>query len=123
MTLKPWLNYDTSGKIASPFWWSAYNKCKHERTEIGEINGERKEYYKFANLENTLSALAGLYQTNLFSYRILAKEENKKIVIPLPGSRLFTLLGNDWSDVIFFKDFAMYIEDNCLYSESSNIYY
>lgn len=123
MVIKPWSNRNAANDIISPFWWDAYNKCKHERLEIGEINGETKAYFKFANLEYTLAALGGLYQTILYSYKILADIEGKQVVVPLPGSRLFKLIGPDWSGVEFFNDFAFYIENGSLCMESSNIYY
>jgi len=125
MNIKPWANRNSKNKVISPFWWNAYNKCKHNRTEVGEINGERKEYYKFANLEYTLAALGGLYQTILYSYRILADSEGKRIVIPLPGSRLFKLIGPDWNNVEFFYDFAFYLnpDNGTLNMECSNIHY
>lgn len=123
LTLNPWENFDTSGNLCSPFWWTAYNKCKHNRTDIGSINGIAQEYFKFANLEYTLNALAGLYQIILYSYKILAISENKNVVIPMPGSRLFKLTGTDWDNVQFFKDFATYIKDGALVFEASTMPY
>ncbi len=123
MTLKPWNNRDTAGTLFSPFWWTAYNKCKHNRTDTGSINGTTQEYFKFANLEYALNALAGLYQVILYLYRIIAESENKVIKIPLPGSRIFKLNGTEWSDVQFYGDSAFYIDNGTFYIESSTIHY
>lgn len=122
--LKPWENRDASGNIISPFWWTAYNKCKHERTIVGTIDGVTKEYYKFANLKYTLDALAGLYQTLLYAYKLLASQEGKRIEIPLPGSRLFKLTGTDWDNIQVMDDIAVYFDNGELFIEKSgSIYY
>ena len=123
MVIKPWLNRNATNDIISPFWWDAYNNCKHKRLERGKINGKIKAYFKFANLEYTLAALGGLYQTILYSYKIIADREGKQVVVPLPGSRLFKLTGPDWSNVDFFNDFAFYFDNGSLCIESSTIYY
>ena len=122
-TLKPWHNYDSSGNLCSPFWWTAYNKCKHNRADTGCINGITQEYFKFANLEYALNALAGLYQTILYAYKIIADSEGKTIKIPLPGSRLFKLNGTEWQDVQFYGDSGFYCENGTFYIESSTIHY
>ena len=123
LLLKPWDNRDANGDFISPFWWTAYNKCKHNRTETGTIANLTKEYYKFANMEHVINGLAGLYQVLLYNYRILAMAENKKIEIPLPGSRLFALKGSDWSTVSFFQDFAQYFDNGVLVTVTSTIHY
>lgn len=112
INLTPWDNRDANGDYISPFWWKAYNKCKHCRTEVGMIEGQNKEYYKFANLKYTLNALAGLYQTYIFLYKILADSEGKEIKVPLPGSRIFRLDGGVWSSITFYKDVAFWIDEN-----------
>lgn len=123
LLLKPWNNRNEKGVI-SPFWWDAYNRCKHNRADKGKIgNSANREYYKFANLKYVLNGLAGLYQVLLYSYRILAMAENKKIEIPLPGSRLFTLKGSDWNTVTFYQDFAQYFDNGELFTVTSTIHY
>lgn len=84
--IKPWKNWT---KDKSPTWWTYYNKVKHHRMEIEEETN--KQYYKYANLENVLNALAGLYileQYFIFIYKyhnidvidknIILKDEIKK---------------------------------------------
>lgn len=109
-TLQPWENWDED-KDCSPYWWTVYNKVKHERTDSGEINSVTKEYFKFANLNYTLSALAGLYQALIYVYYMIASAEGKRISVPLPGSRIFELEGNIWDTINFYGDFALYIND------------
>lgn len=96
---------------------------KHHRTESGSIEGESKEYYKFANLEYTLFALAGLYQILIYYFFELAKTE--RIKVPLPGSHLFELSGGKWDTIIFYQDFAFYVDDSDgnLYSETGEFIY
>lgn len=54
--LFPWREWREN---KAPNWWTMYNKVKHHRMEIDpEAN---KPYYKYANLENVLNALAALY--------------------------------------------------------------
>lgn len=111
ISLKPWDSWNSTDEDNSPLWWRAYNKIKHERTSVGSIGGITKEYYKFANLEYTLNALAGLYQVLLNTYFNIL-DQNKKIKIPLPGSRLFTAVGARWDSTFFFPDYALYIDED-----------
>lgn len=124
LILKPWENWGLTPRI-SPYWWSVYNKVKHERFSSGIINEIYKEYYKFANLKNTLFALAGLYQCLIYIYYKLAINENDNILVPLPGSRLFKMSNGMWEDIEFYSDYALYIDDNgnLIYRYSNNIFY
>lgn len=54
--LEPWKNWSD---INAPTWWTMYNKVKHHRMETDSAT--KRQYYKFANLENVLNALAALY--------------------------------------------------------------
>lgn len=111
ITILPFTNWYSSGDNSYLIWWKVYNKVKHERTGfgiIGDNKGERA-YYKYASLENTLFALAGLYQTLLNIYYELS-DEHARIRIPLPSSRLFTLSGDRFSDVFFFPDYALFLD-------------
>ena len=123
--IQPWSIWCRSSRNStSPYWWTVYNKVKHERLDKGTIGPETKEYYKFANLKNTLFALAGLYQILVFTFYNLATNERKKVVTPLPGSRVFQLTGSNWDEVNFFGDFAFYLDDNgYLHVEFSNLSY
>lgn len=124
ITLKPWNNSDENGTQRSPEWWIAYNKCKHDRTGSGIIGTVEDNYLCFANLKYTLHSLAGLYQILIFSYKKLAESENKRIQVPIPGSRLFELTGELWTGSIFYKDMAFYIDDTGhLLQETSSIIY
>ena len=120
--IEPWNDMMKQQSIS---WWTAYNKVKHERNKTNTIDGITKASYKFANLRNTLMALGGLYQILLNYYLMLAQDENKHVLIPLPGSRIFSLSGNEWKDVNFVFDTAIYLnaEDGCLYMESSDMDY
>lgn len=117
----PWSEWDDAD---SPSWWTVYNKVKHHRTSIVKINNISKEAYKFANQEYTLLSLAGLYQLLIYYYYDISVCENKRVVVPLPGSRMFRLVGGIWKDVTFYGDYATYINDEgYLIREWSNIYY
>ena len=111
ITLQPWKNWINEEEESSPYWWTVYNKVKHERTDTGKINSVEKEYYKFANLNYTLSALAGLYQILLYIFHMIANAEQKRILVPLPCSHIFQLVGNIWDTVDFFGDYAFYLDD------------
>lgn len=123
LTLNPWENWALSNPCR-PYWWIAYNKIKHERTDYGTINGVSKEYYKFANLENVLLAMAGLYHCSLAIYYELSSAEGRDILLPLPGSRLFRMSGGVWDGMIFYQDYAFYIKHNRLImAQGEGIYY
>lgn len=49
LTLHPWDEWSKPGGV--PFWWTAYNKTKHQR---------HAEYHQ-ANLKNALNSVAGLF--------------------------------------------------------------
>jgi len=104
----PWESWSQG---VNPNWWTAYNKVKHERFQTGDIGGNRKEYYKFANLEYTLYALGGLYQLLIYYYFKLIDGTEDWVKVPIPGSRLFQLKGNQWDNVIFYQDVAFHVND------------
>lgn len=119
--IRPWSNWLDSRK--SPYWWNAYNKVKHERNEIGVINGEKKQYFKFANLENTLHSLAALYHIWICSYYKLAVSEKEALLMPLPASRIFKAVGCKWEPNVLYGDFAVYLtNDECLHIEYGTPY-
>ena len=62
IVLAPW---DTTDPF--PTWWTAYNEVKHNRNESADKFDPSKKYFEYANLENVLSALAGLYSLNFSS--------------------------------------------------------
>ena len=122
LDLEPWKGCN-SNLISSPDWWKAYNKVKHERTGTGTIGKKIQEYYKFANLEYTILALAGLYQVLISMYYIIAKNEGEPILTPVPGSHVFILKGGDWNDVNFSKDVAFWMQDGILYEKDGMPYF
>ena len=67
---------------------------------------------KFANQKYTLYALAGLFQVLVSSYRLLATKEEKSIKVSLLGSKFFRMVGEEWEEITFYGDFALYLRDN-----------
>ena len=109
-SFKPWGSWNKSENLENPYWWRVYNNVKHERMGSDKIEDIEKEYYKFANLKNTLFALGGLYQLLIYIYFewFGAKSEIK---VPIPGSHLFELSGNKWNDIKFYQDIAFLMDD------------
>lgn len=122
--LHPWNEWTHIPRNA-PYWWNAYNRIKHNRTEKSKINNVEKISYKFANQKYTLLALAGLYQILVYTYYKLAQDENKRIRTPMPGSRLFELKGGMWSAVQFWDEMAFYLDEESgeFWMESSILHY
>lgn len=54
--ITPWEEWN---KSTNPKWWKSYNFVKHNRND----------YFKDANLENTLNAVAGLYCLILYNFQ------------------------------------------------------
>ena len=116
ITFIPWSTWSEPTE-PSPLWWKVYNKVKHERNSVGSIASITKEYYKFANLEYTLNALAGLYVVLMYTYIDLTAKEGAKEISPRPLSRLFDLLGGAWNNVKFKSG------EQFLYTSSGEIIY
>lgn len=57
LTLRPWDEW--KNKDGVPFWWTAYNKVKHQRDT----------HYEGASLKNALNAVTGLFVLVLHLYR------------------------------------------------------
>ena len=57
LQLTPWDEWRKPDGV--PFWWTAYNKIKHQRDS---------EYHR-AHLKNALNAVAGLFVVVLYLYR------------------------------------------------------
>lgn len=104
--LHPWNNWtysleaqnDGKTKITScnPEWWHMYNKIKHSRTSVNQESG--LPYYKFANLENVVNALAALYQMELYYYRLLRQNHfPDEPDMPGPQSRIFEV--ENWDNL------------------------
>lgn len=111
----PWDSWQMS---SSPVWWKKYNAVKHNRN--ANEDGV-KENYKYANLENTINALAGLYQIEIYLYSVIPHKFS--VETPLPGSRLFVLDKCGWETKHFGKDSLTYIKDECLFTEEAPYFY
>ena len=61
LTLTPWDEWSKPDGV--PFWWTAYNKTKHQRDS---------EYHR-ASLKNALNAVAGLFVAVLHLYKDKAR--------------------------------------------------
>ncbi len=61
LVLHPWDEWSSPDGV--PFWWTAYNKTKHQR---------HQEYHR-ANLKNALNAVAGLFVVVLHFYNDKAR--------------------------------------------------
>jgi hypothetical protein len=67
MTFKPWENWNGD---QNPVWWKSYNKVKHER----------HNFFKQANLQNTLNSIGGLLLAVIYYYKLaFSKESNSDI--------------------------------------------
>lgn len=92
--INPWNGWEIGNP---PIWWTFYNKVKHERLTIcnnpnSPANG--KPYYKMANLQNVLTALAGLYILEFYClliYCIKNQPDNYNCMLPIFKSKIFTL--------------------------------
>lgn len=106
----PWQNWH----LQNPDWWTAYNKVKHERFNVGTIGKITQEYYKFANQGNVVKALMGLYQLEIYALRSLIKRENKKEGLSFLKSALFSLDGEGWCSGSFHKEGGFFFQGNAL---------
>lgn len=110
IVLTPW---DTTDPF--PKWWTAYNEVKHNRNESADKFDPLKKYFEYANLENVLSALAGLYSLELLAYKIVAEQNNEKIFVPCIRS-IFQVKNLYWKDIsngsgFVFFDGGLYMEE------------
>lgn len=104
--LKPFANWQTDAKL---LWWKDYNSVKHSRTlAVGGLAN-----YKKANQENTVNALAALYQLEMYFYQsILNKTAYPgRLRMPVPQSKRYRI--KDWSDNVALMDnrYITYIDD------------
>ena len=110
IVLTPW---DTTDPF--PKWWTAYNEVKHNRNESADKFDPLKKYFEYANLENVLSALAGLYSLELLAYKIVAEQNNEKIFVPCICS-IFQVKNLYWKDIsngsgVVFFDGGLYMDE------------
>lgn len=85
----------TINEYTSPGWWVLYNKVKHQRLDINSQQSETDLYYKSANLENVITALAGLFALEMQFYKSLVIHEcAHSITIPPESSKFFSF--DDW---------------------------
>ena len=109
ITVIPWKNWASS----PPTWWRVYNGVKHSRAKIETYDGVTKENYKFANMNNTVYALAGLYLLEMYLYDYVTDADHHTDT-PVPGSRLFKAIDNGWESKCTYADTAFYIEEGLL---------
>ena len=110
IVLTPW---DTTDPF--PKWWTAYNEVKHNRNESADKFDPLKKYFEYANLENVLSALAGLYSLELLAYKIVAEQNNEKVFVPCIRS-IFQVKNLYWKDIsngsgFVFFDGGLYMDE------------
>lgn len=110
LLLTPWNTVDTF-----PQWWTAYNEVKHNRNENANKFDPAKKYYEYANLENVLSALAGLYSLELLAYKAVAEQNNEKVFVPCIHS-IFQVKNLYWDNIsngsgYVFMDGNLYMDD------------
>ncbi len=82
--LAPWFEWSYKEKTTkrknyhidanNPKWWTMYNKIKHDRTAL--CPDTEKPYYKYANQENVLNALAALFIIESYILLLLCKRIN-----------------------------------------------
>ena len=101
LTFMPWVDVNIEVRYAKygykkykgnlPNWWHHYNNVKHKRTEIN--SKFNKSNFNFANQENLLNALAGLFiiEKKLLWYINIKniKPVDKKTKIEYQKSKLF----------------------------------
>lgn len=91
ISLSPWKSW-SSNESQAPEWWNKYNKVKHQRTTISSSSSE--QYYKSANLENVLNALAALFILEMNILKIIAEQtDSLKVWMPDTPSKLFQMVG------------------------------
>jgi hypothetical protein len=68
LELEPWTNWANN---RTPYWWTDYNKIKHQRNS----------HFDKANLKNTLNSVAGLFILLLYLYK---EQAENAILAPTP---------------------------------------
>lgn len=109
IVLMPW---NTSDPF--PTWWTVYNEVKHNRNEKADRVDPSKKYYELANLENVISALAGLYSLELLAYKIVADSTGEKVFVPVIRS-IFQVKNLYWTDISNGSGYVFM--DGCLYTD------
>ena len=112
-------SYVTSSAV--PSWWRHYNKIKHDR--MGTNGSSNKKNYQFANQENLISALAGLYLLEMYYYTELLKKckntygqiISKDDFLWISESKLFGIssLKTSPSGIAVFNDCDFCFYENC----------
>jgi hypothetical protein len=63
MTFEPWINWNND---TNPDWWRFHNKVKHER----------HNFFREANLKNTLNSMGGLLIAMIYYYKLAFSKES-----------------------------------------------
>ena len=118
LTLKPW----NSNK--EPDWWTVYNEIKHNRICNADSKGkqfdENKKWYQYANLENTINALAALHTLELIAYKKVAEDNStkKNEVKTIPSFKtIFQISNSHRKDKTYNMPFS--IDDGSLMIDAS----
>ena len=81
LTLTPWDQWSKNdGQQPHPYWWSGYNKVKHER----DAN------FKLATLQNALNAMSGLMLVAFHYYRYALAQPPGAALAPKDTTDLLT---------------------------------
>jgi len=88
--LIPWKQWKSKNV---PQWWTSYNSVKHQRNK----------FYKKANLENTINAVAGLFVMVLYLYT----HNNRLNVESVPSPKFFAVdpiykTGVRWANTVHY---------------------
>ena len=89
--LVPWKEWESQN--TPPPWWTSYNRVKHQRND----------YYKDANLENTINAVAGLFVMVLYLYTY----DSRLNVEHIPAPKFFAVdqlyeTGTRWANDVYY---------------------
>lgn len=89
--LVPWKDWEAQN--TSPPWWTSYNRVKHQRDS----------FYKDANLENTMNAVAGLFVMVLYLYTF----DERLNIEHIPAPKFFAVdqlyeTGTRWANTVYY---------------------
>ena len=99
-----------------PDWWTVYNEIKHNRLEKAEKFDKTKQYYQYANLQNTLLSLGALFSLEMYAYRLITIKNGEKQWIPVVKT-LFSMNNLYWENKAngngtVINDGTLYLSDD-----------
>lgn len=106
ISLTPWSSCST------PKRWTVYNESKHNRfNDVKNVDFDNdKKWYQYANLENTLNSLAGLYCLESIAYKKIVEDNNSNnndLFVSLPIDSIFKILNSSWEKETFCSGFSI----------------